>query len=484
MKNRKIINYSVLLTLCLVLFAGTIFLLLQKKAVSGNKKDPLLFVVINAPHGYVDQGFNQATIDGACAFLKIPKSDCTTKNEVFRRRIRYGYPGTLAQPRKIYDFVKSQERKYPDRKRVFVFPGFTFSNFLIQYLDKFDSKSNTFVSVDTWYSPEKGKPWPGNLYQYSFNQQYAGYNAGLYTAIQAILRPELFKDADKDPTNGKQIRFGSLGGLNIPPIAAYALGFALAIEKVNQNKQAILQKIKESTDPLVQKIVKKIGKINPQQRVDLSFYKNLNIGGFDPTLKSGETYFLSKELFEKGGVSVVFSIAVPLTSVMQKVAKEQNFLEKKRQNWVVGVDIDQGLTLGENPPTRVGFEMNNVFITSAQINLEKLTKITMEKIVANELSKGSAKVGDLKTKENREFVQISARYQNPDNPAWVIYKRLLEKEPFNGAKLTQVTPAEAQKLNTLIGYSGSKDKAKIVFKDVLNDEKMQISQYRIKEEII
>lgn len=333
MKINKIFSHFFLLLLCLALFTGTVFSISKNKK-SIDKKLPAFFLILNSPFAYVDKGFHEAIIHGTCNFLNIKIDQCLTKNPEFKKRIKYGYSGTLVDPKKIYNYIKSQILKYPDQKRIFILPGYNFTAFFNAYLQRFDPKLNYFFAVDTFFNPVNARVsgiWPENFYEYGFNQQYAGYNAGLYAATQALLRPDLFKDADHNPSNGKQIRFASLGGLKIPAIAAYALGFKLAIQKVNDHRKTILQTIKNSSDPFLKALTKKL-KINPDQNVELSFFKNLIIGGFDQKLNSKDTYHLAKNLFKKHNVSVIFSIAVNLTSIMQKVANEQNYLENNRHH--------------------------------------------------------------------------------------------------------------------------------------------------------
>ncbi len=475
MKIRLILHHIFIFLLCFILFGATIFLILKKKEKKGDDL-PTFFLLLNEPYAYVDKGFHQAILNGTCNFLNIASQQCLTSNPQFNARISYGYSGTVVDPKKIYDYLKSQVLKYPHQKRIFLLPGYNFTAFLNSYLKQFDPKLDAFFSVDTFFNPVHSKlpgRWPSNLYEYGFNQQYAGYNAGLYAAIQALLRPDLFKDADQNSNNGKQIRFASLGGLKIPAIAAYALGFKLAIEKVNDHRRAILKAIKNSSDPLVRKMTTKLP-INPDQKVELSFFKNLIIGGFDLQLNGKETYHLAQKLFKKHRVSVLFSIAVNLTSIMQKVANEQNYLQKNRQHWVVGVDIDQAAILAKDQAP-ITFEPSpTVFLVSAKINLQKLTTTILHKIDSGQKALKSQKIGNLDTKNDREYVQIPERYQNLTNPVWLVYQRVLDQTLIAGQNLAMIAKSQQQALQKLIFKSVLPSHINLVFEQILNNPSARV----------
>ncbi len=394
------------------------------------------FVVLNSPNGYVDKGFQQAGVSGICDYLKIPvdkTNQCNRQNAIFAKKAAFGFPNTFIDPKKIYIYIKNQTAKNPNKHNVFILPGFAYSAFLSNYLNKFNPKNTSFISIDTYFSPKPNSAWPKNLFQYSFNQQYSGYNAGLYVAIQALLYPEKFKDGDlKKP--GKQIKFAAIGGIKIPAISAYAFGFKAAIQTIHENREVILELIKSSSDKNLKTLLKN-KKIDPKQKVDLIFEKVSIIGGFDPQTKSDETRFLTKELFDKHRVSAVFSIAVSLTFTMQRVAKEQNFIDKLKQNWIVGVDSDQAFSLADEVGPVTQDKSDSVFLVSATINLRRLVNNILEKINNKKPATKSEKIGSFEM--NKDLIQIPSRYRNNKNLVWVVLEKLANKKiPQKSGKLS------------------------------------------------
>lgn len=455
-------------------------MLIKLKQNRETKSQERYFVVLNSQNGYVDRGFQQSGIFGICDYLKIPVDEtnqCNRKNSLFIKKAGFGFPNTIIDPKKIYIYIKNQISKNPKKQNVFILPGFTFSNFLTRFLENFDAKKTFFISIDTFYNK---KPWPKNLFQFGFNQQYSGYNAGLYVAIQALLYPEKFKDGDLQKS-GKQIKFAAVGGMKIPAIAAYALGFKAAIQTVNDYRLPILNFIKrQQSDPKIKKFFQN-RLINPEQAPELIFEKVSIVGGFDPQIKSSETRHLTQTLFQKHRVSVVFSIAVSLTFTMQRVAKEQNHKERSAQNWIVGVDNDQSFSLENQMDLVTQKTSDSIFLVSATINLQTLISKILNKIEKKEFATKNNKIGSFE--KDQELVQIPKRYRNSQNSVWVVLEKLAKYDFENKkSKTINVTKNfEDWLLTKLINLSESSKLNPPIWKFLnspnqnLNDLKIQLN---------
>ena len=409
--------WQLFILFCVAVFSVGIVLLVQSNKTNRFKDG--YFVVINAPTGYSDKGFTEASILGACLFLGIDKEeDCDRSNPKFAEKLAYGYPNTINDPKRIYDYVLEEHNK--SGAKTFILPGFTYTEFIGNYIYDLEKKGITIVAIDTFFETPEGKNWPKNLYQYGFKQQYSGFNAGLYAGLAALVDPTRFKDGN-DQKDGQQIHFAALGGLEIPPIAAYALGFKHGIELVNEFKQEIYNRGRAA------KIIKAEYKIDA---VELKFVALDIIGGFDSQLKSAETKTLARDLFRNDGVSVLFSIAVSLTEPMHKAAFEENFREGRKQNYVVGVDVDQGYSF-YNETTWQPHE-ESLYLTSALIDLKELINKVLVRVANDQTETGSVFVGASKPEDKfqdiqqSKLVQIPLRYRTTENPVWQLFEETMK----------------------------------------------------------
>ena len=262
------------------------------------------------------------------------------------------------------------------------------------------------------------KHWPQNLYQYSFKREYSGFNAGLYTGLTALVDPTRFKDGNTQQT-GQQIHFAALGGLKTPPTTAYVLGFKHGIELVNEFKQEIYNRGRAA------KIIKAEYKIDA---VELKFVALDIIGGFDSQLKSAETKTLARDLF-RDGVSVLFSIAVSLTEPMHTAAAEENFREGRKQNYVIGVDVDQGYSFYNETTWQPHSE--SLFLTSALVDSKELVNRILGRVADGQTDIEPVYVGGSKIEPEPEgvqqskLVQIPLRYRTIKNPVWQLFQKTM-----------------------------------------------------------
>lgn len=376
-----------------------------------NNKNPSVFVVISSKTGYTDKSFNQESINGACQYYKIAIQQCNINNAKFRQNIAYGFPNTVINGQKIFQFIKQTHRT--KKTDIFVLTGFTFTNFLNHYIQKLQAKKINLISITTNYQPKSNNAWPSNLYQYQFQEQKAGFMAGLYAALYALFNPDQFKDGNLQKP-GKQIKFSSLGLILVPAILAFGLGFKAAIDYVDQNKKLFWSTAKKLNIPLPDKTT--------FDQIDL-YHQNFEIiGGTDFNQKNAEASQLAKKLY-KTGTSVIFSIAGMFTVSINNQAKIENFRSEKKQNWVVGVDVDQGFSLFNQK----GWQSQDQILTSAIINVRGVVTQAIKQIRQNNPMSNTEIIKDL------QFFQIPNRYRNLANPLWKIWmqnRNLLENKQY------------------------------------------------------
>ena len=381
----------------IVLVLGIFFSLHYYPTVA---KQPRVFVLLNHPTAYADKAFNQLAIEGACQYFAIPIQNCNQSNRQFRANIAYGFAGTAVNPRRFYEYITSVART--KKIKIFILPGYNFTPFLAKYVRAFTAQNLKFIGVTTNYQVLHNQQWPNNLYQFKFQEQKAGFFAGLYSGLFALLHPTRFKDADLQAP-GRQIKFASMGILPVPAVFAFALGFKAGIDFINANKttwQAAAKTANVALDPNV-------------ALSTLSLYHEgfKIINGTDFRLKNAEVLQLAKTLYNQSA-SVIFSVASPFTVSIQQQAKQENYLLKTPQHWVVGVDTDQGVALFE----QTGWESKNQIITSAIIDIARQVKQGLQ-FIDN---------GQIPTTEFIETAfaafRIPARYRDQNNPVWKIWK--------------------------------------------------------------
>ena len=235
--------------------------------------------------------------------------------------------------------------------------------------------------------------WPKNLWQINFKEYYAGYHAALYSAVYALLHPEKFKDYNWSK-KGKQIAFAALGGLWIPPIISYVLGFKYGIQKVNEIRQKFLKYQKN-------KIID----------TELLFVKYQNIGGFSVSKMGDKVKAMSKNIYKNNKVSVIMNIAVSLSSSVHLAALESNEETNKKQHWVIGVDVDQGHILFKEPKDEP--KIKNQILVSGILRIKKaVTEVIKNKISKQKIPKGPFIPGKSETEnKHSEYSTIPDRFK-------------------------------------------------------------------------
>ena len=347
---KKFIYAGLSLLLIIGVFLAIVAPVVDHKNKVLSKHDDKYNVVLSLKYGYLDKGFNQQAIEGVCQAFDVPVKSCNGKNKLFQEgKISYGYAGTMDSIALIKEYVDN----FAETEKIdyFITPGFTYTNFLQKWLFEdrqyFRQKGINFISIGTGIGLSDGEAWPENFWQILFEEYLPGYYAGLYAGAYALMNPDQFKDGDLNK-KGKQIRFAALGGLWIPPIARYALGFKLGVSDVNKQKD-------QFTD---------------NAGIEVLFTDYQTTGSFDNTTQSK---FDSARIF-RDGVSVIFSIAVSLTVANQAAAKEENTTAGKTQHWIIGVDIDQGLTVN-NEDNNSSQRKGNILVSAVLKIKERLSDL-------------------------------------------------------------------------------------------------------------
>lgn len=370
-------------------------------------------VVISHPTAHIDQGFNQGAIEGVClAFgFDVSKGECQPNSQV-RKFLSFAYPGTTNNVSLFYSHLLNRHNVQGTKN--FILPGFNYTGLLNKSVRKFESLKTNLIAIDTFYFPKKGENWPKNLWQFTFRHYFAGYHAGLYAGAYALKNAAKFRDGN--PTKpGKQIRLATLGGQGIPPIYNYAIGFKLGIQMINKHRQ----------------------EFNQKKAVELAMVAHENIGGFGdseiPNVKRIMEKFLNKKY-----VSIVFSIAVSLTAQMLGSVRDANtrYAEQGYKHFVIGVDVDQGVTLNNEKTNEVNLESD--VLTSAQIQIPFAVKDIIQKIKKGEKPTSSNFFG------GHKYATIPERYKKTE--IWSEIKKVL-KEKINLNEITSV-------LNQVSGVSG------------------------------
>ncbi len=385
---------------------------------------PQVFVVLSGPTAYTDKAFNQLSLNGVCQKFAINPSTCQISNPRFRQKIAYGFPNTLVNSQRIYEYI--QTIATTKQSKIFVLPGYNFTPFLTRYIRKLEQKNLKMIGITTDYQLPTAETWPTNLFQFKFQEQKAGYMAGLYAGLFALLNPTQFKDANPNLA-GIQIKFASIGILMVPAVVAFGLGFKAGIDFIQTHKKTLWNAAQTANVPLTSPYA--------VEQIDLYHDGFKIIDGTDFQIKSGEALQLAKQLYQ-AQASVIFSIASPFTTSIQEQAVIENYLSKTRQHWVVGVDVDQGYALFN----QTGWKSQAQIITSALIDIVRQVKKGLDYII------------DQKTIPTKEYVetalaafQVPARYRVADNPVWSVWtakRALLEDQAY----IAQMT----NKVNRLI----------------------------------
>lgn len=374
--------------LFLVLLAGVFFLVSffiirksdsEQDIFSANKRR--FNTVLNTEYGFTDRGFSQQAVEGVCKAFNIPSDECNGANKYFLNSIiGYGYPKTMSDSlllgRYIDNFIQTE------KVNNFVLPGYTFTQFLCDLNHKYERQKVTFIAVGTYFAPnnpsckynDQARSWPKNLWQIGFKQHVAGFHAGLYAGLYALKNPHQFKDYDAAKP-GKQIAFAALGGMWIPAIMKYALGFKYGLELVNKNKM-------------------KFADVDQQNTVIFTDYKDIQ--GFDAIKYSSPAKKLASQLYKKK-VSVIFSIAVSLTAAISLAASEDIVQNNgKKQSWVIGVDVDQGvLIFNEYAKSDQPLETKGNILTSSILKIDDaVAKVINDPQYKNKPARPIAPFGD------------------------------------------------------------------------------------------
>ena len=411
-----------------VFLAVVVPIVVRKNNILGKHRNKYN-VVLSVKYGYLDKGFNQQAIEGVCLAFQIKPNDCNGKNKLFREgKISYGYSGTFDSVSLIKEYVDNFAET--ENTNFFVMPGFTYEAFLRKWLfdnrEYFQKKNINFISVGTaiFTDPQK---WPKNFWQVLFEEYLPGYYAGLYAGAYALMNPEQFKDGNPKQ-KGKQIHFAALGGLWIPPITRYALGFKLGISEINKNRDRF-------TDT----------------NTEVLFTQYETTGSFDNTSQSK---FDTARLF-RSGVSVVFSIAVSLTIANQAAAKEEDTSAGKEQHWIVGVDIDQGLTVNNEDANSA--KLKGKILVSAILKIKEYLADLIQKINRGEESAAPITV------KSSDYLSIPQRFKA--RPEW----KKVQEVIFNGEENAEPTSEIMQAMRNWTVQSLSNNQVKAELLKFLND---------------
>lgn len=331
-----------------LLVFSTIFVIIKGK-IENSSNVSKYHIILNSQFGNYDKGFTQQAVEGVCLSFNIKPQNCKRSNAQFKQgSISYGYPQTINDSKRINDYISHLLET--DGVDVIVMPGFTYTDFLVNFIDDYNDKNVEFIALGTIYEfLKKEKKWPIHLWEIRFKEYLAGYYAGLYAGLYALKNSDVFNDYNSQKS-GKQIAFGILGGLFILPIKYYALGFRLGIEIMNKNKTKFINTKTNNTELVV------------------ADYKT--IGGFD-FKKSLVAKQLALNMY-KQGISVIFSIAVTLTKYIHNAALEMNKNKNKKSHWVVGVDIDQGVSLYKDSAQKVDHKADHSLLVSAVIKIKEV----------------------------------------------------------------------------------------------------------------
>ncbi len=372
------------------------FVVADKKNKLLNKHSDKYNVVLSSKFSFIDKGFGQQAVEGVCLALKIKLDECNGKNPLFKEgKISYSYPGTMDNISLIREYVDNfVETEGIDH---FIMPGFTYTAFLQEWvfnnIDYFQQKGVNFIAIGTSFGEQWNDKWPVNFWQLLFEEYLPGYFAGLYAGVYALLNPDQFKDGDKDKS-GKQIHFAALGGLWIPPILRYALGFKLGLESVNNLKKQVL--------PADRK----------EEKIEILFTDYEDIGGFDVDKYSQQVKFQATRLFRKG-VSVIFPIAVTLTGAVHSVALDEDTNLQKPQHWVIGVDADQGVAIVNESPDSSEYK-GKVLISGILKIRERLAKLIKDIKKGEYLNKANSKKNIIVTES--KYLSVPDRFKT--TPVW------------------------------------------------------------------
>lgn len=379
---------------------------------------PEVFLVLSGPTAYTDKAFNQLALNGACCKFAITPANCHSNNPLFRQKIAYGFPNTLVNSQRIYRYIKNIASI--KKSKIFILPGYNFTTFLKQYIRSLEQADLKIISITTNYQPSEAQKWPQNLFQFKFQEQKAGYLAGLYAGLFALLNPDKFKDADPSLA-GMQIKFASIGILLVPAVLAFGLGFKAGIDFIQEHKTELWNAAKTASVSLP-------SNYNPDQ-ITLYHEGFKIIDGIDFKIKNGEALQLAKQLYQ-ANASVIFSIASPFTTSIQQQAIIENYHLKAAKNWVIGVDVDQGYALFNQK----GWQSQDQIITSALIDIVRQVKKGLDLIIdQNYLPKNEFIETAL------QAFQVPARYRNQTNPVWKLWtakQTLLENQAYI-AKMTE-----------------------------------------------
>lgn len=134
--------------------------------------------------------------------------------------------------------------------------------------------------------------------------------------------------------------------------------------------------------------------------LEVIFTDYFTTGSFDQTVQSK---FDTARLFRKGA-SVVFSIAVSLTIANQTAANEEDKTLEKKQHWVVGVDVDQGISVNNESPT--SFQRKGKILVSATLKIKEILGDLIK-----DIESGKEKQGRSILVQESKYLSIPERFK-------------------------------------------------------------------------
>ncbi|WP_339024589.1 hypothetical protein [Spiroplasma endosymbiont of Agriotes lineatus] len=267
-------------------------------------------MIANNPLKAQDSGFNQAAWEG---MLKVDSN--------LNEALDVLYPDTQDDPNMITPAIT---KTIDDGYLAVVLPGFTYVKTVLQpnFFDVYDDNTY-FLTVDlTVYEMIKSlnTKAPDKYYEILVDESKPGFAAAIDVAGQILQRFKVDKDHMGLPVikNGDNItvKMTGIGGLNIPAIKNYMIGFNKGLRWFSDNI-------------LANDIDAKDGKLQ------FEWFAGTFNGGFgtNDAIKTAQT---NTNNAINNNVGVIFNISVPEGNTILKQIAAAN-----ANTWFIGVDVDQ-----------------------------------------------------------------------------------------------------------------------------------------------
>ena len=309
--KRKILAMATILTVGAMSLAGCSKEKVKKEA------EPFKISLILTEGGANDQSFNQSSLEGA-----------------MRASEKYGVEVTYLESKQKSDYISNIETAVDDSDLI-IGVGYEMSEAIKEAAEAYPEQN--FAIVDGSF-----EEIPKNVRPILFNEQEAGYSVGLIAGKM---------------TNTNKLSF--IGGMNIPSVKGFAIGFEQGAKEVNPDIEVVEQYANSFTDAAK-------GRAMSQQMVN-------------------------------NGVDIIFTAGGGVNNGVYETAKDRNIK-------AIGVDMPCNYIEPE------------YIITSALKRVDVGVELTIKDLVEGNFSGGQAQVYDLSnqgvgyedtthiTDEVREFV--------------------------------------------------------------------------------